>query len=300
MIIFGQGLNRAHPNLIKIIDSIQKGNDEKGFVKEVTGFLNHFATNAGRSVFRGLFRPRSKGKDLLTYYEAQLGRLAANFAVSADLALVLGGRLKFEEMLSGRFADAFGTLYLGYSCLWYYNQNRNVEGIDTVFELAMENLLQQNQTALMELSRNFPIPGIGPMMRFLSFPLGGIDHKGPSDALVKKASHLITTPSGVRNLLTEGIFISNDPQDQLRKLVDTFPLSVKADQMIAAAKKAKRPLTTEEQDLVNKVNVAVNELIQVDSFEKLGIEKYQGDDYVRPALRHTKFANLKTQTAVPA
>lgn len=53
---------------------------------------------------------------------AQLGRLSSNFALSADLALVLGGRLKFEEMLSGRFADAFGTLYLGYSCLWYYKQ----------------------------------------------------------------------------------------------------------------------------------------------------------------------------------
>jgi hypothetical protein len=24
----------------------------------------------------------------------------------------------------------------------------------------------------------------------------------------------------------------------------------------------------------------------------LGIEKYQGDDYIRPALRHTKFAKM--------
>jgi hypothetical protein len=52
----------------------------------------------------------------------QLGRLSSNFALSSDLALVLGGRLKFEEMLSGRFADCLGTLYLGYSCLWYYKQ----------------------------------------------------------------------------------------------------------------------------------------------------------------------------------
>jgi hypothetical protein len=61
---------------------------------------------------------------------------------------VLGGRLKFEEMLSGRFADAFGTLYLGYACLWYYSQNKHVEGIDQVVELAMETILQQNQAAL--------------------------------------------------------------------------------------------------------------------------------------------------------
>lgn len=41
--------------------------------------------------------------------------------------------------------DAFGTLYLGYASLWYYQQNKNVEGIDALFELSMENLLKQNQ-----------------------------------------------------------------------------------------------------------------------------------------------------------
>eukprot|EP01040_Poterioochromonas_malhamensis_P025082 gene25082-31198_t len=145
LMIFGQGLNRAHPNLIGILDAIEKGDDVKGFTKATIGFLNHFVTNTGRSLVRAVTRPRSKS-DLLAYYEGQLSRLSSNFAVSADLALVLGGRLKFEEMLSGRFADAFGTLYLGYACCWYYQQNRKVEGIDALFELAMESILQQNQT----------------------------------------------------------------------------------------------------------------------------------------------------------
>ena len=101
MITFGQGLNRAHPNLIKIVNTIEKGDDVKGFTTEVIGFLGHLAANTGRSLTRAVFRPRSKA-NLEAYYEGQLGRLASNFAVSADLALVLGGRLKFEEMLSGR------------------------------------------------------------------------------------------------------------------------------------------------------------------------------------------------------
>lgn len=50
--------------------------------------------------------------------------------------------------MSGRFADAFGTLYLGYAVLWFYGQNKQVEGIDAVVELAMETLLKQNQAAL--------------------------------------------------------------------------------------------------------------------------------------------------------
>ena len=36
MITFGQGLNRAHPNLIKIVDTLEKGDDLKGFTKEVS------------------------------------------------------------------------------------------------------------------------------------------------------------------------------------------------------------------------------------------------------------------------
>jgi len=298
LMIFGQGLNRAHPNLIGILDAIEKGDDVKGFTKATVGFLNHFVTNTGRSLVRAVTRPRSKS-DLLAYYEGQLSRLSSNFAVSADLALVLGGRLKFEEMLSGRFADAFGTLYLGYACCWYYQQNRKVEGIDALFELAMESILQQNQTALLELSNNFPIPGIGPLMKAISFPFGAA-YGGPTDKMVQKASNLITNPSGIRNLLSEGIFISKDPKDRVRQLNDILPLAVQADKNAAAAKKAKRSLTAEEQALADKVAAVVNELVQVDSHEKLGIEHTAGDDYVRPGLRNTRFANLKIPTTIGA
>lgn len=298
MITFGQGLNRAHPNLIKIVNTIEKGDDVKGFTKEVYGFLGHLFTNVGRSLTRAVTRPRSKA-DLGKYYEGQLSRLASNFAVSADLALVLGGRLKFEEMLSGRFADAFGTLYLGYACLWYYEQNKKVEGIDKVFELAMESLLQQNQKALKGLSENFPIPVIGPLMSAICFPFG-TPYSGPDDKMTKAASDLISTTSGIRNLLSEGIFISSDPKDRVRMLNDILPQAMAADKAVAAAKKAKRALTTEEAALVEKVTKIVNEIVQVDVFDKIGSEIYEGPDYVRPALRNTKFAHLKAPVAVVA
>jgi acyl-CoA dehydrogenase len=295
MITFGQGLNRAHPNLIKIVNTIEKGDDVKGFTKEVSGFMGHLFSNIGRSLTRAVTRPRSKS-NLAAYYEGQLSRLAANFAVSADLALVLGGRLKFEEMLSGRFADAFGTLYLGYACLWYYQQNRNVQGIDALFELSMENLLKQNQTAIVGLSNNFPIPGIGPLMRAICFPIG-LPYTGSNDKMTKNASDLITKPSAIRDLLSEGIFISNDPKDRIRMLNDVLPRSIEVDKIVAAAKKAKRALTTEEQKLVDDVNAVINQIVQVDVFDKIGAEKYEGDDYVRPALRHTKFAQPISKTA---
>ena len=107
--------------MIDIVNSIEHGSDTKGFTRAVGGFLSHLAAHAAASLGRAWTRPLSRpagGEALASYYESHLSRLAANFALSADLALVLGGRLKFEEMLSGRFSDAFGTLYLGYACLW--------------------------------------------------------------------------------------------------------------------------------------------------------------------------------------
>ncbi len=213
MIIFGQGLNRAHPNIIKLVEAVEKGSDAAGFNNAALGFVSHLVTNMGRSISRAFLRPRVK-TDILTYYDGQLSRLAANFAMNADLALVLGGRLKFEEMTSGRFADAFGTLFLGYSCLWYYSQHRSVQGIDTLLELAMETLLKQNQTALMGLSANFPNTRVGSLMRVFSFPTG-LPYCGPSDKLVQDAAKLISTPSEIRELLSEGIFISKDPSDRV-------------------------------------------------------------------------------------
>jgi len=294
MMTFGQGVNRSHPNLIKIINTIEKGDDVSGFVRETASFLGHLATNVTRSLGSALFRPRTKG-ELDLYYDAQLGRLAANFAVCADLGLVLGGRLKFEEMLSGRFADAFGTLYLGYACTWYYQQNKHVEGIDEVYEIAMENILKQNEAALKGLADNFPVPGIGFMMKSICFPFwGSTTYNGPNDAMVQKAAQLISTPTGIRSLLSEGIFISNDPKDRVRMLNDILPKAVATDKIVAEAKKAKRELTAAEQKMVSEVAAVVNELVQVDVFDKLGLEKHLGDDYIRPALRHTKFEHLKT------
>jgi acyl-CoA dehydrogenase len=295
MMIFGQGITRAHPHLLKIITSIEKGDDQKGFMKEVTGFFGHFFSNFGRSLTRAVTRPRSKG-DKLKYYEGQLSKLAANFAVCADLGLVLGGRLKFEEMLSGRFADAFGTLYLGYACCWYYQQNRNVEGIDSLFEIAMENILKENQTAIYGIANNFPVPGLGAVMKAICFPFGEV-YNGPTDRHLQRAAHIISVPSGVRDLISQGIFISKNPQDRVRMLNDILPEAVRIDKLIADAKKAKRELTVEEKTQISKVQSVVNELVQVDSFDKLGIEKFVGDDYIRPALRHTKFANMKTPVA---
>ena len=69
---------------------------------------------------------------------------------------------------------------------------------------------------------------------------------------------------------------------------------------MAAAKKAKRPLTTDEQALVDKVLAMANDIIQVDVFDKVGIEKHEPVEYVRPALRGSKFEKMTKERATAA
>lgn len=43
--------------------------------------------------------------------------------------------------------------------------------------------------------------------------------------------------------------------------------------------------------MVEKVTAMVNSIVQVDVFDRLGAEQQEGEEFVRPALRHTKFAH---------
>jgi acyl-CoA dehydrogenase len=114
-----------------------------GFNKALTSTLAHFFNNLGVSLLALVTRPRfsfQRASDVTGYYEAQLNKLAANFALCADFALFLGGKLKAAESLSGRYADVLSNLYLGYAVLWHYKKEP-IPGVQPVMEHAMQNIL---------------------------------------------------------------------------------------------------------------------------------------------------------------
>tara|TARA_B100000513_G_C11902922_1_gene185895 strand:+ start:2514 stop:4037 length:1524 start_codon:yes stop_codon:yes gene_type:complete len=103
--IIGQGLTRCHPHILPLIYALQdKANPESPaiFMKQALKVFGHVGANFGLSITRGLSSTLSTAlrsphayKDsekLLAYHEAQLLRLSANFAFTADLALGLGGK----------------------------------------------------------------------------------------------------------------------------------------------------------------------------------------------------------------
>lgn len=56
LIIFGQGLMRSHPHLLNLVKTIQDGNDQKGFQRELVNMISHGTANTFRSLGNAVFR----------------------------------------------------------------------------------------------------------------------------------------------------------------------------------------------------------------------------------------------------
>ncbi|CAM9411921.1 unnamed protein product [Chrysoparadoxa australica] len=283
LIIFGQGLTRSHPHLLDIIKSIQAGNDTAGFNKALVQMVQHGVLNAGRSFGRALFRSRSTSNPE-AYYASQLNRLTAAFAYCADVSLTMGGKIKFAEMLSGRYADVLSNLVLGYATLWYTSHHKNVKGIDKVMDFQMQKLLCDTEEAFQGIFDNFPIRPLAWAMRGVAFPTG-FSYSQPSDKLSKQVADLISTDSEVRQLFTKNTFVSSDLNNRVALIHDALPKALAADKILLAMRREKREATAAEQVVIDEAEAAREVIIQVDSFRGLGKEVVEGtDSEQRPAL----------------
>jgi hypothetical protein len=320
--IIGQGLTRCHPHMLELIQSLQlpKEQEKEGikiFTKQFYKVVGHGVSNLGASVTRGLSATvstatRSKtayqnGDKLLDYHEKQLLRLSANFALTADLCFTLGGRLKFEELLMGRLADALGAIFLGYATLHHYSRRRGVDGLEALTEHAMLRLETEAQNALLSASNNFPGP-LGPVastvMKLGCFPLGNMTrpYQDPSDTLTKEVSRLLTTPSEVRDMFLEGVYQAPEGTvHQATDLIRALPICIQADKIASSLRRDQRQATPEEDKILAHAEALRDCLVQVDVFDNL-TEAEGREGYVRPALAGTadRMASLDRKQFVQA
>lgn len=314
--VIGQGLTRCHPHMLELIESLQyNGPNEKQaidkFFQQFVKVTMHGVTNMSNSIIRGIgssfstaFRSKKaykNGDKLLKYHEDQLLRLSANFALTADLCFTLGGRLKFEELLMGRLADAMGAIFLGYATLHHYSRRRGIQGLEAITEHAMLRLEAEAQEALYEASNNFPGPlGLvaSTAMKAGCFPLGSFTrpYQPPKDTLTKEVSHLMTTPSEVRDMFQENLYVAPEgSHHQVSDLIRALPICVEADKVASILRREKRQPTSDEADLIAHADAIRDSLIQVDVFEYATAQEAQ-DGYVRPALQGTHMRLSSSET----
>jgi acyl-CoA dehydrogenase len=218
LIIFGQGLNRSHPHLLNIISNIES-NDTQQFHENFTKIVNHTIHNLGKSIYYSIYLKlyRRNGVDIDKYTEIHLNRHVANFAFSANIALLMGGKIKTAEYISGRYADILADIYMSYACLWFYKKNNSTKDIDKLLEYCINDYSKNIESNINKIADNFPIYLMGRLIKYVTYPFGNY-YNHNDDKLITDVSNIITKPTELRHLLTENIFISKDSNNRLNQI----------------------------------------------------------------------------------
>jgi len=292
LIVFGQGAIRCHPYVLKELAAAKNPDKEEGKRDFDRAFIAHIGftiSNLARTFFLALSGARLVPVPEVTtakYYYQQVTRMSAAFALVADVSmLVLGGSLKRREKLSGRLADVLSQLYLISATLKRFADEGNHQDDYALVQWSCDDALLKLQTALDEFLRNFPVRSVSWVLRVLIFPWGK-PYNGPSDLLGRRVAESILTPSGVRDRLTKGVFITRDIEDArgrlevtLEQVVAAEPIEQKIRQAVKSGKLDMATIETlldqaldakiinsEEADTVRVANASRAAVIAVDDF----------------------------------
>ncbi len=230
LIVYGQGAIRCHPYLLDIMKASKEG-DLKQLDKSLFSHFGFVISNLSRSVWFGLTNAifEVPGTPLTRKYYRRLTRLSAGFALLSDYALLtLGGNLKRKERLSGRFADILANMYLCSATLKHFEDQGEPEADLPLLHYACQSTMHDAQQAMLAVFYNLPFTFFAKTLRALMFPFGK-PYSPPSDKLIHEVAKLALSPSATRDRLTEGCYITDDPQQPQGRIEHAFNLAVKAE-----------------------------------------------------------------------
>ena len=190
LIIFGQGLNKSHPHIFPILESVLK-NDESGFMKNFKAIFNH-SLNLYFSTFNTT--------NLFPYVPKLLEKQLIDFAALTNFVALKGGSLKREQMLSGAMADIFSNLYLALSVQYYHN---NYKASIILTEYVINKLINDNQKKINEVINN-----LGPeriLLKHLINPVSNINYNEEN----KIFEEIINNPN-ILNEIKKNIYVENN------------------------------------------------------------------------------------------
>ena len=291
MIIFGQGAIRCHPYILKEMEAMQNEDATQGLAAFDRLILRHGALvfrNAVRTIAFGMTGGRlaRSPKSPARRYYRQATRMATAFALATDLTLMtLGGGLKRRERISARLADILIHLYLISALLKKFREGSSAREEMPLLSWCCDASLHAIQESFMELCDNLPSKPAAWLLRWLAFPVGRCFRK-PGDRAGHRLAGILIEPSGVRDRLLSGVFISDNASDPLRRLeacLRDVVAAEPAEQKLRDAVRSGRiadlseeelpqaglragVITLREADQIYKTLAARRDAIQVDDF----------------------------------
>lgn len=156
LIIFGQGLNKSHPYIFPIFESIQENNVDK------------FKTNFNKlvsSIFVNYCSVLLRGSSFSLSAQQRLDIATLKFSILTNFVALLGGKIKSKQMISGNMADIVSNLYLGYSVLWYYKHCQTGNETNSLLrDECIHYLMNELDTKMNLVIANYPLPVIRPLL----------------------------------------------------------------------------------------------------------------------------------------
>ena len=144
LIIFGQGLNKSHPHISDIVQSIED-NNKQNFNEHMTSMVRHTLTQFIKSTIYSTIPGSSKQDQLITN--------TIIFSNLSNIISLMGGSLKKEQVVSGLMADLFSQLYMGYSVL--YNKKKYKLN-NKMYDICLSELNNEYRQTFLTLKEHVP------------------------------------------------------------------------------------------------------------------------------------------------
>ncbi|GAB3515277.1 acyl-CoA dehydrogenase [Pseudoxanthomonas daejeonensis] len=311
LLIFGQGAILCHPWVMKEMKAAQDPDRAaalESFDESLSGHVRYGISNAFRSFWFGLTGSKvggAPGDDYTRPFFRKLDRYAANLALMADVSmLLLGGKLKFKESLSGRLGDVLSHLYMAGAVLKRYHDEGAPEADKPLLAWSMYNSFHVIETALSDALRNFPIRPVGWALWALVFPLGR-RAEAPGDRLNHRVASLLMTPNEARDRLGVGVFLTPCPNNPGGRIDSYLAKAVQAEPVERKFLKALKTkgiealefpaqldeavaegvISAEERKLLEELRQITLEAITVDDFDVHELRAASYYDQPRPGAR---------------
>lgn len=298
LMIFGQGAILCHPWVLKEMKAAMlpdKAQALREFDKNLFGHIGFAISNAVRSLWYGLTASRigaAPGDAYTRRYYRKLNRYSATLALMADTSmLLLGGKLKFKESLSGRLGDVLSQLYIASSMLKRYEDEGRPVGDQPLLAWAFHDCVHKIELALSGALRNFPIRPVGYLLWALIFPWGR-RAQAPSDRLGHRAAALLMSPNDARDRLADGVFLTpcaNNPAGRINSYLQKVILAEPVERKFL---KALKNSDIQALDFAGQLDegvregwITAEERKQLEELREMTIDAISVDDFDAAELR---------------
>jgi acyl-CoA dehydrogenase len=208
LIIFGQGLNKSHPYIFPIFQSIQDDNIND-FQKNINQLLKQVSIN-----YASLLNPANITKTP----EKRLEIATIKFSVLTNFVAIMGGKIKARQMISGNMADVLSNLYLGYALIWYHNHHK----IDSLLkEECLNYLMNELDYKMNMVIDNYPFwfmkPLLYPIKNNITYPK--LENKN-------KLYKVILNNKELHSIFKDDIYYKDTVLEKMETLLKMDPKSI--------------------------------------------------------------------------